>query len=105
MPEIQSVPVDVVDSHIHSRQKPTGIKTYEFDATHVFADLENSGVMMAHEMPNTTPPLTTYVEIKSRIEELKHISNYGGLYFCYNGKNLEELKSCLADPEIKKYIV
>lgn len=105
MSEIQSVPVDVVDSHIHSRQKPSGIKKHNFDASHAFADLGHGGVMIAHEMPNTTPPLTTYVEIKSRIEELKQINNYGGLYFCYNGKNINELKSCLADPEIKKYIV
>lgn len=37
----ESIAVDVVDSHIHSRQKPTGIKKYDFDATHVFEDLAN----------------------------------------------------------------
>lgn len=56
-------------------------------------------------MPNTTPPLTTHKEIKSRIKELQSIKNYGGLYFCYNGKNLKELKKCLADPEVHAYIV
>lgn len=97
--------VNVVDTHIHSRQKPTGIKKHNFNALHVFADLQDGGVMMAHEMPNTTPPLTTYTEIKSRIEELRDISNYGGLYFCYNGHNIDELKTCLADEEVRKYIV
>lgn len=38
MPE--TISVDVVDTHIHSRQKPTGVKKYEFNAGHVFADLE-----------------------------------------------------------------
>ena len=106
MPEIQSVPVDVVDSHIHSRQKQTGEHVYDFDAHHVFNDLVEGGVMMAHEMPNTKPPLTTFEEIKSRISELNTIENYGGLYFCYNGKNLNELKKCLADNnEVRPFLV
>lgn len=33
------------------------------------------------------------------------MKNYGGLYFCYNGKNIDELKTCLADTKIRPYIV
>lgn len=67
----ESIAVDVIDTHIHSRQKPTGEHVYDFNAEHVFADLEKGGVLLAHEMPNTKPPLTTYAEIKSRIIELR----------------------------------
>lgn len=100
-----ATPVNVIDTHVHTRQLAEGNFVYNFTAKDVLNDLARGGVIVAHEMPNVSPPLTTFDEMKKRIIALRDRENYGGTYFCYNGHNIEEFRKCLADPEVRPYLV